>query len=216
MIPMTSAAAETNTPTTTSVRCGEGGCPTRLTFRRVRRRACLGPTACLSRARGGGGAGSSCLGLFGARLSGWAGPTSCMSGAGAGAGAGIGTGASRGTGNGRGTGAGASRGTGTGASRDTGGVGGTGAGPSGGAGAGCGAGSGGATSCRGRRSGWLGKPTGISGWHCCGTVGPGCSAFPRALRPGRPRQNPCVAGRRSRRPCALLFLGIGSGMVGSG
>jgi hypothetical protein len=224
-IPTTSAAAETNPPTIKSVRCIDGGRLGCLTFRRVRRRDWRGPATCLP--GGGGGVGSGCLvfcrgrrsgwpgpisaksrdgdgGSSGCavicrgRLKGWPGPTPCLSGAGRSAGAGAGVGGE----------AGASTGTGVG----------VGVGVGGGAGAGTGAG--GvvtcAAFCRGRRSGWLVKTSGGSGVHCSCAAGPAGCASSRACRRCRLRQRPCVAGRRSRRPFALLFLGIGSGMFGSG
>jgi hypothetical protein len=230
-IPTTSAAAETNPPTIKSVRCSDGGRPGCLTFRRVRRSGWRVPATCLSggsagagsgclvccrgrrsgwpgpisaKSREGDGGSSGCAVLCRGRLSGWPGPTPCLSGAGRSAGAGAGADA------GAGGGAGA-----TGAAEAA-------AGASGGAGGGgvAGAGAGGvvtcAVFCRGRRSGWLAKTSGGWGVHCSCAAGPVCSVSSWACRRGRPRQRPFVVGRRSRRPCALLFLGIGSGMLGSG
>lgn len=249
-IPTRSAAAETNPPTTKSVRCTDGGRPGRLTFRRLRRGARRGPAS----ACGGVGAGSGCLAFGRGRRSGWAGPIagksvegdggssgcaifcrnrligwpglpSCPSGTGAGAGGDVsaGAGAGTGTGGGTGTAGGASAGAGAGGSARAGASGGgdasVGAGGGGVAGATAGACGGGvatwAAFCRGRRSGWFVKVSGRSGMHCSCAAGPACSASSRPRRRGRPRQSPCVTGRR-RRPCALLFLGIGSGMLGSG
>lgn len=251
-IPTRSAAAETNPPTTKSVRCTDGGRPGRLPFRRLRRSARRGPAS----ACGGVGAGSGCLAFCWGRRSGWAGPIagksvegdggssgcaifcrnrligwpgppSCPSGTGAGAGGDVsaGAGAGAGTGAGTGTAGGASAGAGAGAGGSAragasgGGDASVGAGGGGVAGATAGACGGGvatwAAFCRGRRSGWFVKVSGRSGMHCSCAAGPACSASSRPRRRGRPRQSPCVTGRR-RRPCALLFLGIGSGMLGSG